>query len=84
MHNPMPKYVSVGKKMPTRRSVESRMDVFKELYDRVLEVQMRRQASRCEQCGVPFCQAYYPASNNIPDRLKATVEERMRETYELS
>ncbi|MEM9784469.1 MAG: NAD(P)-dependent oxidoreductase [Pseudomonadota bacterium] len=42
------------------------------------------QASRCSQCGVPFCQSGCPLHNNIPDWLKATAEGRMCEAYELS
>ncbi|MDB9923128.1 NAD(P)-dependent oxidoreductase, partial [Candidatus Pelagibacter sp.] len=42
------------------------------------------QASRCSQCGVPFCQVHCPLSNNIPDWLKLTAEGRLKEAYELS
>jgi glutamate synthase (NADPH/NADH) small chain len=42
------------------------------------------QASRCSQCGVPFCQTHCPLHNNIPDWLKLTAEGRLEEAYELS
>ena len=42
------------------------------------------QASRCEQCGIPFCQVHCPVQNNIPDWLKLTAEGRLEEAYELS
>ena len=42
------------------------------------------QASRCSQCGVPFCQTHCPLHNNIPDWLRLTAEGRLREAYELS
>ena len=29
------------------------------------------QASRCSQCGVPYCQTHCPLHNNIPDWLQA-------------
>ena len=44
----------------------------------------REQASRCEQCGVPFCQVHCPLHNNIPDWLQLTAEGRLEEAYELS
>ena len=42
------------------------------------------QASRCSQCGVPYCQSHCPLHNNIPDWLKLTAEGRLQEAYELS
>ncbi|MBL9054403.1 MAG: NAD(P)-dependent oxidoreductase, partial [Tabrizicola sp.] len=42
------------------------------------------QASRCSQCGVPYCQTHCPLHNNIPDWLKLTAEGRLQEAYELS
>ena len=44
----------------------------------------REQASRCEQCGVPFCQVHCPLHNNIPDWLRLAAEGRLEEAYELS
>ena len=42
------------------------------------------QAARCSQCGVPYCQAHCPLSNNIPDWLRMTAEGRLEEAYALS
>jgi glutamate synthase (NADPH/NADH) small chain len=42
------------------------------------------QASRCSQCGVPFCQVHCPLNNNIPDWLKLTAEGRLEEAYEVA
>ena len=42
------------------------------------------QASRCSQCGVPFCSVHCPLHNNIPDWLKLTAEGRLEEAYEVS
>src|SRR5690606_18268572 len=42
------------------------------------------QASRCSQCGVPYCQAHCPLHNNIPDWLRLTAEGRLREAYDLA
>lgn len=84
MREPMQKYVSIGRQMPNKRAIEARLEDYREVYYRVSEEEMRKQASRCEQCGVPFCQVYCPVSNNIPDWLKATAEGRMKDAYELS
>lgn len=42
------------------------------------------QASRCSQCGVPFCSVHCPLGNNIPDWLMLTAEGRLEEAYEIS
>ncbi len=51
---------------------------------RIHAAKAAEQASRCSQCGVPFCQVHCPLSNNIPDWLKLTAEGRLEEAYELS
>jgi len=42
------------------------------------------QASRCSQCGVPYCSVHCPLHNHIPDWLRLTAEGRLREAYQLS
>ncbi|HZW15560.1 MAG TPA: FAD-dependent oxidoreductase, partial [Brevundimonas sp.] len=39
------------------------------------------QASRCAQCGVPFCQTGCPLESNIPDWLKLAAEGRLEEAW---
>ena len=56
--------------------------VYKSYADYLTE-KAAEQASRCSQCGVPFCQVHCPLHNNIPDWLKLTAEGRLEEAYEL-
>jgi glutamate synthase (NADPH/NADH) small chain len=42
------------------------------------------QASRCAQCGVPFCQSGCPLENNIPDWLRLAAEGRLEEAWRQS
>ena len=78
------KFVSVGQEMPEKRSAEERRHDFAEIYARFDPEAARTQASRCSQCGVPFCQVHCPLHNNIPDWLMLTAEGRLEEAYELS
>jgi len=48
------------------------------------EDKAEEQASRCSQCGVPFCQVHCPLHNNIPDWLMLTANGRLEEAYEVS
>ena len=43
-----------------------------------------KQASRCTDCGVPFCQNACPLQNNIPDWLRLSAENEAREAWRVS
>ncbi len=77
-------FVSVPPAMPDKRPVAERRRDFAEIYGRFSPERAEEQASRCEQCGVPFCQVHCPLHNNIPDWLRLAVEGRLEEAYELS
>ena len=78
------KFVSVEQEMPDKRPAEERRHDFAEIYARFDPAAAKAQASRCSQCGVPFCQVHCPLHNNIPDWLMLTAEGRLEEAYELS
>ncbi|MGE0531455.1 MAG: NAD(P)-dependent oxidoreductase [Hyphomonadaceae bacterium] len=80
----MQKFVSLGQAMPQKRPAEARAGDFHEIYADFIAQKAAEQASRCAQCGVPFCQTHCPLQNNIPDWLRLTAEGRLREAYELS
>ncbi|MDX6751103.1 NAD(P)-dependent oxidoreductase [Geminicoccaceae bacterium 1502E] len=84
MAGKMMQFVSVEQRMPEKRGVADRADDFREIYDRFAPERAAEQASRCEQCGIPFCQIHCPLQNNIPDWLRMTAEGRLEEAYELS
>jgi len=85
---PMPeamlKFVSVAQQYPAKRKAEARARDFDEIYQEYARAKAGEQASRCSQCGVPFCQIHCPLHNNIPDWLLMTSEGRLEEAYELS
>ena len=80
----MMQFVSLPLSMPDKRAAGERRADFREIYDGFSETGAAAQASRCEQCGVPFCQVHCPLHNHIPDWLKLTAEGRLEEAYELS
>jgi len=84
MTDKMLKFVKIGKQTPPKRNVLDRKEDFKEIYKEFINEKAKEQSSRCSQCGVPFCQVHCPLSNNIPDWLKLTAEDRLKEAYELS
>ena len=84
MSDKMLKFIKIGQQSPPKRDVLNRKDDFNEIYKEFIQVKAGEQASRCSQCGVPFCQVHCPLSNNIPDWLKLTAEGRIKEAYELA
>ncbi|MCF6317538.1 MAG: NAD(P)-dependent oxidoreductase [Marinosulfonomonas sp.] len=81
---PMLKFVDVKRDMPEKRDAILRNQDFDEIYAEFARVKAEEQASRCSQCGVPYCQTHCPLHNNIPDWLLMTAEGRLKEAYELS
>ena len=80
----MLKFISVDRQMPEKRSADTRREDFNEIYAEFAAAKAEEQASRCSQCGVPYCQSHCPLHNNIPDWLRMTAEGRLQEAYEIS
>ncbi len=78
------RFVIEVKKTPAKSDAKTRTGNFNEIYADFKPAQAAHQASRCAQCGVPFCQHGCPLSNNIPDWLRLTAEGRPQEAWELS
>ncbi len=78
------KFVSTPQAYPDVRQAEARREDFNEIYGQFTDAAAQIQASRCSQCGIPYCQIHCPLQNNIPDWLKLTAEGRLREAFEVS
>lgn len=81
---PMLKFVQIERDMPEKRDADARRGDFDEIYAEFADEKAKEQASRCSQCGVPYCQSHCPLHNNIPDWLRLTATGRLREAYEIS
>ena len=80
----MLQFVRTEREMPEKREAEGRREDFLEIYGDFIDAKAQEQASRCSQCGVPFCQNHCPLQNNIPDWLRLTAEGRLKEAWEVS
>ncbi len=80
----MLQFVRLDQQTPDKRDSAARRADFAEIYTEFQPAKAAAQASRCSQCGVPFCQVHCPLNNNIPDWLKLTAEGRLEEAYEVS
>ena len=80
----MLKFTTINKESPQKKPTGERSKNFAEIYANFAKEKAEEQASRCSQCGVPFCQVHCPLHNNIPDWLQLTAEDRLEEAYELA
>src|SRR5690242_16736172 len=77
-------FTTVARQTPAKRAAPARGGDFHEIYADFIDAKAAEQASRCSQCGVPFCQTHCPLHNNIPDWLRMSAEGRLEEAYALS
>ncbi|TAL01856.1 MAG: NAD(P)-dependent oxidoreductase [Rhodospirillaceae bacterium] len=84
MSHDMQRFVQLPAALPAKRGAAKRRKDFGEIYDAYEKPEAGDQASRCAQCGIPFCQVHCPVQNNIPDWLKMVAEGRLEEAYALS
>lgn len=84
MTTPLLQFVSHEQRYPDLREAAQRKLDFLEISGKFSIEAAAKQAGRCSQCGIPFCQVHCPLQNNIPDWLKLTAEGRLKEAYETS
>ncbi len=60
-------FKELGRITPTRRDSAARVGDWQEIYSAWPDQQSRAQASRCMDCGVPFCNSGCPLGNLIPE-----------------
>jgi len=55
------------REVPARRPIDDRLGDWREVYLPIAEDTLKTQASRCMDCGIPFCNEGCPLGNLIPD-----------------
>ena len=60
-------FMKFDRELPERRPVDERLDDWQEVYITFPGEKLKQQASRCMDCGIPFCNNGCPLGNLIPD-----------------
>ncbi|HEY5748278.1 MAG TPA: glutamate synthase subunit beta [Chryseolinea sp.] len=60
-------FMKFDREMPKSRDPKERIKDYREVYNPLDKEKVKQQASRCMDCGVPFCHNGCPLGNNIPD-----------------
>lgn len=72
-------FITLQREMPKRRPISERIHDWNEVYLPADEGKVKAQASRCMDCGVPFCHSGCPLGNLIPDWNDLVYRNRWRE-----
>ncbi len=75
-------FLKHDRQLPDRRPVPVRLRDWKEVYEPFSEESLRAQASRCMDCGIPFCNDGCPLGNLIPDWNDLTYRGHWRDAIE--
>ncbi len=72
-------FLEITRETPTRRPVAERVNDWLEVYEPFPADRLKAQASRCMDCGIPFCHQGCPLGNLIPDWNDLIYRDRWRE-----
>ncbi|QYJ16575.1 Glutamate synthase [NADPH] small chain [Rubrobacter xylanophilus DSM 9941] len=75
-------FLKIGRKPVPKRPVSERVRDYRWVYEPMPEVELRQQASRCMDCGVPFCNTGCPVNNLIPDWNDLVYRDHWREAID--
>lgn len=67
---------------PKRRSIPVRVTDWREVYEPFAASEIKHQAGRCMDCGIPFCNNGCPLGNLIPDWNDLVYREHWREAID--
>ena len=86
-------FINVGRTLPTQRHAGERLIDWLEVYEEMPQADIEKQASRCMDCGVPFCQsaksefspvvAGCPVNNVIPEWNELIYKGRWKDAVDL-
>ena len=60
-------FLKIGRKPTPKRKIEERIQDYRYIYKPMPEDDLRGQAQRCMDCGIPFCNVGCPLGNLIPE-----------------
>ena len=75
-------FLKWGRSGPRRRPVPVRITDWREVYEPFDAGELRHQAGRCMDCGIPFCNNGCPLGNLIPDWNDLVYREHWREAID--
>ena len=76
-------FLEIKRETPARRSIEERVNDWKDVYQEFPDQKVRTQGARCMDCGVPFCHTGCPLNNVIPQWNDLVYRNRWKEAIRI-
>lgn len=76
-------FMEQSRELPKKRDVKQRLTDYKEVEGAVDDALTQKQASRCMDCGTPFCHNGCPLGNNIPEFNDAAYQGNWKLAYKI-
>ena len=76
-------FLEFSRELPDKLPVKERLKNYNEFIARYSDEKLNQQASRCMNCGVPFCHSGCPLGNMIPEFNDAVYRKDWKEAYEI-
>ena len=74
-------FIENPRELPERRDAKARLTDSREIYKPFPKEKLYTQASRCMDCGIPFCHSGCPLGNRIPDWNTLVYKKNWKEAY---
>ena len=76
-------FLEFTRELPEKQPVKERLQHFNEFVERYKDAKLNQQASRCMNCGIPFCHHGCPLGNIIPEFNDAVYRQQWKEAYDI-
>lgn len=76
-------FLEFTRELPKKLPPNERVKNFSEFEEKYAEQKLNQQASRCMNCGTPFCHSGCPLGNIIPEFNDAVYRKSWKEAYEI-
>jgi glutamate synthase (NADPH/NADH) small chain len=76
-------FLEFTRELPEKQPVKERLQHFNEFVERYKDTKLNQQASRCMNCGIPFCHHGCPLGNIIPEFNDAVYRQQWKEAYDI-
>lgn len=76
-------FLEYDRELPAYKPVKQRIKNYEEFTEPYSKIKVEKQASRCMDCGIPFCHNGCPLGNNIPDFNDMVYKENWKAAYKI-